>query len=55
MNTVHNWEIDQDLPTETREHCEGHCRATATRDKRTGLLVSFDARIVKHEGHHEQQ
>jgi len=41
--TVHNWRIDSSLAHETRESCNGHCQATCRRDKRTGLLIAFDA------------
>jgi len=41
--TVHNWRIESSLAHETRESCNGHCQATCRRDKRTGLLIAFDA------------
>lgn len=41
--TVHNWRIESGLAHETRESCNGHCQATCRRDKRTGLLIAFDA------------
>lgn len=41
--TVHNWRVESSLAHETRESCNGHCQATCRRDKRTGLLIAFDA------------
>ena len=41
--TVHSWRIESRLAHETRESCNGHCQATCRRDKRTGLLIAFDA------------
>lgn len=40
--TVHNWQVIESKPAETRERCDGHCKATCTRSKDTRLLIAFD-------------
>ena len=44
---MHKWVVEKTLANgDTAARCEGHCRATCTRDKRSGLIVHYDAGIT---------
>jgi len=43
QNTVHDWELVEDLGNATRERCGSHCAATCTRSKASGMITTYDA------------